>query len=255
MREYEKMIIYSVVFVVIVVAITLLMTNDVNLFFFNNLSITSVDQVKQETDALIESKQKEEQNYTEAKEKLANSKNSFDVAKAEYESIDAETIKQVQEATKEEKYFIEYLWIVLGDYAKTNNVIIDIITPGATVVEKTETTEEDTETKDTTKKATTDATKDAATATITEATQPKVPIRDTLIDNSTSNANKLTDTQDVKGTTKLTVTGRYADVADFVFDVENDSSLKFKLDNIKMTYSKDNLIVASFDVLSLSVSK
>ena len=116
---------------------------------------------------------------------------------------------------------------------------------------------EETATTDTTKKATTDATKDAATAATTEATQPKAPIRDTLINNSTNknNANKLTDTQDVKGTTKLTVTGRYADVADFVFDVENDSSLKFKLDNIKMTYSKDNLIVASFDVLSLSVSK
>ena len=51
----------------------------------------------------------------------------------------------------------------------------------------------------------------------------------------------------------LVVKGRYANVADFVFDVENDKSLRFKLDNIKMSYSGDNTIQATFDVLSLSV--
>ena len=54
---------------------------------------------------------------------------------------------------------------------------------------------------------------------------------------------------------KITIKGRYANVADFVFDVENDKSLRFKLDNIKMTYAGDNEIQATFDVLSLSVLK
>jgi len=52
---------------------------------------------------------------------------------------------------------------------------------------------------------------------------------------------------------KITVEGRYANIADFVFDVENDKSLRFKLDNIKMAYSGDNKVKATFDVLSLAV--
>ena len=54
---------------------------------------------------------------------------------------------------------------------------------------------------------------------------------------------------------KITVQGRYANVADFVFDVENDKSLRFRLDNIKMTYTENNAIQATFNVLNIKVKK
>ena len=155
---------------------------------------------------------------------MQNSKNAFDVAKETYENIDESTISIIQEATKEEKYFIEYLWIVLGNYATANEVAINIVTPGAT--------NEDSNNSDNSQ----------AGDNVEDAGMP-----------SGSLANSTTSS--VGTGIKITIEGRYANVADFVFDVENDKSLRFKLDNIGMTYSGNNKIKATFDILSLAVLK
>lgn len=217
MRRYTKLIILSSVLLVVIALITLAMIFDVDLFLFRSLSIAGIQEKKLAVESLMQNQMLEELNNSNAKSELQISKNSFDVAKEEYENIDESTISIVQEATKEENYFIEYLWIVLGNYATTNGVGINILTPGAI----NETTEKD----------------DAETDE-----------QDEILDDSD---NESTLTSGVK----ITIEGRYANVADFVFDVENDKSLRFKLDNIKMTYSGDNKIQATFDVLSLSVLK
>lgn len=163
------------------------MIYDVDLGIFKNLSIAGIQQKLTSVEDLMLKQIDEEKANNVSKSQLQSAKNAFDVAKNKYESIDESTIEIVQSATKEEKYFIEYLWIVLGNYASTNNLGINIDTSGTGI--------------------------------------------------------------------KVTVKGRYANVADFVFDVENDKALKFKLDNISMTYSENNQIQATFDVLSLSVLK
>lgn len=224
MRQYTKIIILSSILLVVIVLITLAMVFDVDLLLFKSLSIAGIQEKKLNVEMLIINQYQEEEKYLDAKNELQTSKNNFDVAKEAYENIDESTISIVQEATKEEKYFVEYLWIVLGNYATTNNVGINILTPGATNI--VETDEKDEDNKDTDKKA-----------------------------NETEKKEENTTTATLKSGIKITVEGRYADVADFVFDVENDKSLKFKLDNIKMTYSGDNKIEAMFDVLSLSVLK
>lgn len=225
MRKYTKLIILSAVLLVIIVLITLAMIFEVDMFFFRNLSITGIQEKKLAVESLIEKQALEETNNSKAKTELQNSKNSFDVAKEAYESIDESTIEMVQEATKEEKYFIEYLWIVLGNYATTNDVAINIVTSGATnTTTNQETSSEDNES----------------------------PEMDRADSNSATNNNS---TSTLKSGVKITIEGRYANVADFVFDVENDKSLRFKLDNIKMTYSGNNKIQATFDVLSLAVLK
>lgn len=223
MRKYTKLIILSAVLLGLIALITLAMVFDVDLFLFRNLSIAGIQEKKLSVEELIAKQVIEEANNITAKTELQNSKNSYDVAKEEYENIDESTISIVQEATKEEKYFVEYLWIVLGNYATTNGVDINILTPGATsVVEKDKENETSEEQLD----------------------------KEEYMEEDISNTNST-----LRSGIKITIKGRYANVADFVFDVENDKSLRFKLDNIKMTYAGDNEIQATFDVLSLSVLK
>ena len=227
MKKYTKLIILSVVLVVIIAVITLAMVFDFDLILFKNLSIAGIQNKKVNVQGLMVQQILEEQNNLTEKNNLQNSKNSFDVAKEEYENIDDSTIEQVREATKEEAYFIEYLWVVLGNYATANNVDISIITPGSTVANDT-----------------TNNTANAAGATGGSETETE-QIQQNQMNTSTS----------LNSGIKITVQGRYANVAYFVFDVENDKSLRFKLDNIKMEYSGDNEIKATFDVLSLAVTK
>ena len=220
--RYTKIIILSIVLLVLIALITVAMIYDVNLGLFKNLSIAGIQEKKLSVESLMQKQTIEEANNMAAKAELQASKNSFDVAKSDYENIDESTIQIVQEATKEEKYFIEYLWIVLGNYAKANNIAININTPGSTT--QVETNNEDGTTKPKVEVPTEDE---------EEGEESEVSAPDNGI--------------------KITVQGRYANIADFVFDVENDKSLRFKLDNIEMTYSGDNKVKATFDVLSLAV--
>ena len=193
MKKYSKTIILSSILLVLIAVICLLMIYDFDMIIYKSLSIASIQEKKMNVERLMDDQTEAETSNLSASEELKKNKNSFDVAKSQYENIDETTIELVQEATKDVKYFIEYLWIVLGNYSAANNLNINIDTERAA--------------------------------------------------------------SSVNSGIKVSVAGRYADVADFVFDVENDKSLKFKLDNIKMVYSGENKITATFDVLSLSVVK
>ena len=54
---------------------------------------------------------------------------------------------------------------------------------------------------------------------------------------------------------EIRVKGTYLNVASFIYDVENDSELKFKLDNIKMEYLSGNMIQAEFNVRDITIVK
>lgn len=54
---------------------------------------------------------------------------------------------------------------------------------------------------------------------------------------------------------KIQVNGSYIDVASFIYNVENDTELKFKLDNIKMEYVSGITIRATFDVKDIVIVK
>ena len=43
--------------------------------------------------------------------------------------------------------------------------------------------------------------------------------------------------------------------SDFIFEVENDTSLRFKLDNISMDYVQGTTIKTTFDVKNITVNK
>lgn len=238
MREYKKIIILSSVLLILIVLITLVMIFDVDFVLFKNLSIAGIGKTKNNVDVLVKLEQFEEQNLITAKDELAKAKTTFDEAKNTYNNIDESTIAIVQEATKNENYFIEYLWVVLGNYAKANSLDIDIVTPGST--------------KETT------INNEAGSTTVTTPTGETVnggTTQNTNKENTGTTTDKTLDTSVQDNAIKIVVRGRYSNVADFVFDVENDKELRFKLDNITMTYLKDNSIEATFNVLSLNVKK
>lgn len=54
---------------------------------------------------------------------------------------------------------------------------------------------------------------------------------------------------------QIQVKGTYLNVASFIYDIENDSELKFKLDNIKMEYLSGNRIQAEFNVRDIAIVK
>lgn len=206
MKAYIKTIIMSVTLILLIVGIVLVLKYDVDFKLFKTISTNTVTDKKENVEGLMADEEEENNKYEKQLEALVSAQNSYKASKQKYDAIDKATIELVQEATADEKYFIEYLWIVLGNYARDNNLMIDIVTPGSK--------------------------KDTSSGNYTNI-DVKVP----------SNA------------IKIIIEGRYANVADFVYEVENDKELKFKLDNIKMTYTKDNAIQATFNVLNLKVKK
>lgn len=206
MKKYTKVIIMSVTLILILVGVVVILTSDIDFKLFETISTNTVMQQKEAVEGLLTLKEAENKKYGKQLDALEAAQSSYKAAKQKYDAIDDATIDLVQEATADEKYFIEYLWIVLGNYASDNDLMIDIITPSSK--------------KDTT----------------------------------TENTNGV-DVTVAKDAIKIIVQGRYANVADFVYEVENDKELKFKLDNIKMTYTKNNAIQATFNVLKLEVKK
>ena len=218
MKEYKKIIIMAAVLLIMIVAIVVALTTDVDFGLFKNLSIASISHKKVSVETLAQNEVVEKIEHEQAIDVLESAKNKYETSRQKFENIDKSTIDMVQEATKDEKYFIEYLWIVLGSYANDNGLLINIITPGSTAgIDEQETQDGDKG----------------------ESTESK-PTLDVSV---------------AGDAIKIIVRGRYANVADFVYEVENDKELKFKLDNIKMTYASNNEIEATFNVLSLKVKK
>ena len=228
MKAYLKIIIMSLTLILIIVGIVLVLIKDVDFKIFETISTKTVTLKKDSVEGLMVAEEETKEKYNKQLNALANAQDAYKASKQKYDAIDQATIEMVQEATAEEKYFIEYLWIVLGNYARSNDLMIDIVTPSSV-----------------------------------KAKQENVKTEESGKDNSNNEENK-TDTSKKENTLdvsiekdaiKIVVTGRYANVADFVYEVENDKELKFRLDNIKMTYTKNNAIQATFNVLNLKVKK
>ena len=216
MKEYKKIIILCVVLLILVISIVVVFTTDLSIGNFKSAAIFTISDGKTELNSLIEREATTKAEHQSVLDALERAKNDYDSEKRTFEGIDQATVDLVKEATKDEKYFIEYLWITLGNYASDNNLLIDVITPGST---------------------------SASTGEVLNG------------DANQENQGSSLDTSIASDAIRIVVKGRYANVADFVYDVENDKELKFRLDNMKMVYKSNNQIEATFNVLSLQVKK
>lgn len=231
-KETIKMIVGFALFLVFGGLTALFALVDIDLSVLQFSSVEGVIAKREELLKLEADLQTAEQQYAKVKKTLTTSQSSFTTAKNKYEAISNETINLIKEATTEENYDIEYMWIRLGNYAMTNNLSISMVEPGGTVTN-------------------TQATENAETQPANTETTPA-----SSVPNEGEVPNSVT-TNETTGDTlfKIVVEGSYLNMSDFVFEVENDKDLRFKLDNIEITYVSGTTIRAKFDVKNVIILK
>jgi len=257
-KNVIKIIGLLVVLIVIVAAILFIAIEGVDLKIVNAISIADVSLKGEDVEKAKESLALAESQYEVNMQTLETAKKEFNDQKEAYELISDETLNAVKEATKEEEYFIEYLWIVLGNYATAHNLDLAVIEPGGTVGQEAtsnSTTDDTTVTTGTgvtgTNQGVNSTTNAATTGSPTSGTQKDATeTENTVLEESVTTG--LTSSADAL---KVQVKGSYIDLADFVFEVENDKSLRFRLDNIQMRSAGGTQVITSFDVKDFTVLK
>ncbi len=220
-----KLIISIIIFIAFFTAIVYLLVTGLELGNFRVLPVSELISQKDEIDKRQSDLDLQLTRYEQSIKESENAKTQFAAQKAKYESISNETIKIIEEATTEESYNIEYMWIKLGNYAKKNNLSIVVVEPGGTANAPVD---------------------NNATATTTSTSSSNTTTQDnTVTDNVISSGNAL----------QIQIEGSYMNVSDFIFEVENDTELKFKLDNISMTYVGGTTIKTTFNVKNITINK
>lgn len=269
MTEYiKKIVIISscILCLIVLILIALFVDLDLKIIKFNSIKtlFAKHEEIVKEEENLT----KKENEYNLTLKKVKDAEKTFEDEKAEYEAITDDTINIIKEATTEENYNIEYMWIRLGNYAKINNLSIIMVEPGGTFEE--ESAEKD-GSSNTTGTSTTNNTT-TSTGNANEKEQNNLEKGLTTINNANdeyyekkenetnTNTNTNTSNDTVSNTSsdtifKIQVSGSYLDVSDFIFEVENDKALRFKLDNISIDYVSGTTIKASFNVKGLVINK
>lgn len=248
-QEYKKVIIISSISVILLLLLLLFLFVDISLGPIKISSISTILQqhgkvTQEEAELLLK-----QSTYQTTLSSLEKSKKNYEKEKKEYEALSDETIKVIKEATMQEEYSIEYIWIRLGNYAKMNNLSIVLVEPGGTqeaakAEKENQTTTTPAKTADSNGDTTTDSTSANSNENTDEKSETKEPSQEENLE------------QNSRGETfKIQVSGSYMNVSDFVFAVENDSELKFKLDNITMEYVAGTTIKATFDVKNMIIKK
>lgn len=171
-------------------------------------------------------------NYETSLKAVETAKSEYTKQKEKYEAITDETISIIKDATADEQYNIDYIWVQIGNYAKANNLVLSLIEPGGSSQTATDTSSNTSTTTGTNSQVTSES-KGTDTQSATTSTTTKSP------------SNELS----------IKVVGNYTDVSDFIFELENDVELRFKLDKIKMEYAGNNQITATFAVKNIKFKK
>lgn len=256
----KKMIIVTSILAISIILLLVFMLLGVNLGFFR---IPSVSYLLNEYN-LVKKAEKElittQDNYYNATNSLEKAQSEYNKQKNKYNSISDETINIIKEATTEETYNLEYMWIKLGNYAKKNNLEIVMVEPGGQTdsssqnTSSTTTTSNNASTTATNNTSNTTTTNTNTTTTTTSGNNASTENKDNKTsDNKTSDKSNTSSTD--SSVLKIQVTGSYMNTADFIFEVENDTALRFKLDNISMDYVSGTTIKTSFNVKNIVVNK
>lgn len=305
-KVLKNFIISVAVLIILIVALTLSALYDVNLGPLKILSVKSLmSQYNQITTANTNLEQQKSK-YQTTLTSLETAKSDFKTQKAKYDSISDDTINIIKEATTNEKYDIEYIWVKLGNYAKENNLSIVLVEPGGSAAATTQSSTTSGTTSNTsnntsntsnssssqttttngnsnsattqngtvsTKQADASANVNTVKSSDGKTTSSSNAVEVNKLQNVTNSTNNSTTSNNTTGTSpvgssilsnsqssssntlKIQVTGNYLNVSDFIFDLENDSELKFKLDDISMEYVGSNNIKASFSVKNMTVIK
>lgn len=258
-EEYKRTIIISVIDVIIILLIALLALADINIGPIHLSSIKSIMAQDKKVKAAEAELDTAKTLYEAAVTGLESQKAKFEKEKGQYDAISDDTVNIIKEATAKENYSIEYMWIKLGNYAIKNNLSIVLVEPGGASDTSSATTTDVAESGETT--STPVSSSSQATTNQTTTNQATDSTSQSSASDTVQSANKSddatdTDTSDANGdkTLKINISGTYMNVSDFIFEVENDSELKFKLDNISMQPTGDG-VSATFDVKNMIIVK
>lgn len=231
------------------------------MFTLKNVSITdsfkflSVEGLIARKDDVLKKEEElvaQQQSYASTLSKLQSAQSDFNREKNKYEAISDETIEIIKEATTKQNYNMEYMWIKLGNYARANNLSLLVIEPGANdeVLKYNSETNKEEENSTTTTTTTTSSSSE-------QEVEEQENSTDTNLPNIQSNTNvpKVQNSTTSDDTMKIQLEGSYIDISDFVFEVENDAELKFKLDNIFIEYVEGTTIRATFDIKNTIIVK
>lgn len=260
LKVYKNLLISILIIVVSLGLLTLFALVDINL---GPIKISSISTIMSEHDNVVKAQASltaEENNYKNTLKNLETEKSNYSTEKQKYEAISDETVSVIKEATKQQNYSIEYMWIKLGNYAKTNNLGIVLVEPGGTQGSGTNGTNTSTNTTTTTPAATSSTTTSNTTSSTNNSTTGAENTSSTGNDGTTLPPAANTDGENTEETQtdnvlKIQVTGSYINVSDFIFEVENDKDLKFKLDNISIEYVSGRTIKATFDIKNTIILK
>lgn len=243
----KKMIIISSILGVTVILIVLLMLLGANLII---VKIPSISSLLGEY-GLVKKSEKDlstaQGTYYTTVSNLEKAESDYNKQKNKYNSISDETINVIKEATTEESYNLEYMWIKLGNYAKKNNLEIVMVEPGG----KQSTNTNNNNNSSNSGSSTNNTNSNSTTTTTTTSSS-------TTNNSTNSSTNTSSDTSASTSSSsalKIEVKGSYMNISDFIFEVENDTSLRFKLDNISMDYVEGTTVKASFDVKNIVINK
>lgn len=243
----KKMIIISSILGVTVILIVLLMLLGANLII---VKIPSISSLVGEY-GLVKKSEKDlstaQGTYYTTVSNLEKAESDYDKQKNKYNSISDETINVIKEATTEESYNLEYMWIKLGNYAKKNNLEIVMVEPGGKQITNTNNNSSNSG-------SSTDNTDSNSTTTTTTTTTSSSTTNNST-NSSTNTSSDTSASTSSSSALKIEVKGSYMNISDFIFEVENDTSLRFKLDNISMDYVKGTTIKASFNVKNIVINK
>lgn len=226
----KKVIMFSTILSISIILLIVFALVDINLGVVKFSSVKSLIQKHEDITNSENDLIKAETTYGTAINKLETEKSNFETEKQKYNAITNETIDIVKNIKTEEKYSIEYMWIRLGNYARVNNLSIVLVEPGGSEITSTETNN-------------------------TSNSTSKTVSSDSTNDDINTTSNLMTPTTTNSALFKIQVTGSYIDVSSFVFEVENDKELRFKLDNIVMEYVSGTTIKATFNVKNLVINK
>lgn len=288
-KNLIKLIVSSVLLIFFIGMCVLFSLKNVNVA--GSLEFLSIQGLIARKDDVLKKEQEltaQQKEYTQTLGKLTEAQNTFDKEKNKYEAISDETIEIIKEATTQDNYNMEYMWIKLGNYAKKNNLSLIVIEPGAddSAISKDATTNNSKSTTTTTNTTTnsTDANKASSNSSSTnntsnsnnsstQSTSGTKTTSSSTSNQATTNSNQTTsnvstdltngtdsslqveDSTKDDSTMKIQLQGSYIDISDFIFEVENDDELKFKLDNIRIEYVEGTTIKATFDVKNTIIVK
>lgn len=226
-----KLIISALVLVLFIVFSAHIVLDDGNIIGIKTSSIKTLLGLDKKIETATKKYSTEKDRYNQTVKSIETAKEEYNKEKAKYDAISEETLEGIRQAIKKEEYNIEYMWIRLGNYAKTNNLSIVLVEPGGSA--QTETPADNNTSSSTT----------TTTSSSTEAEQK-------------SQENKIPATKTATSTAlKVQITGNYLNISNFIYEVESDTELRFKLDNISMEYVGNNNIKSTFDVKNLIMLK